>query len=90
MPVTLSDLHDPRIGETLYVSENLHGRVVVPNYDPNGDTLVLMHHRAKGSMPSLRYDLTDEGHLRLRLPEGEVVLCGVRDPADVRVVLRAH
>lgn len=90
MTLTLCDQHDPRVGETLYVSANLHGRVVVPHYDAKGNTLVLMHRSQPGAVPHLSYDLTDDGNLRLRLADGEVVLCGVRDPSDVRVVLRAH
>lgn len=90
MTATPSDLHDPRQGETLFVSARLQGRVVVPHYNPRGDTVVLMHREKAGAEPRLRYDLTDEGDLRLRLADGELVLRGVRDPAEVRVVLRGH
>lgn len=78
------------LGDALFVSEQLSGRVVVPDYRRGGNTVVLMHRRGASGQARVRYGLTDEGDLRLCLPAGEVVLRGVRDPDEVNMVMRAH
>lgn len=90
LPFALSDRRDAGKADAVYVSENMRGRVVISDYDPMGNTVVLMHRAQAGQDPAVGYDLTDEGDLRLRLPRGEVVLRGVRHPGEVRMVLRPH
>ena len=84
------DEPDAALADALHVSENLNGRVVIPNCDPAHGTVVVMHHDTGRRLPVVSYAHTENGDLRLCLPEGEVVLLGVRDPAQVCMVLRPH
>ena len=84
------DEPDAALADALHVSENLNGRVVIPHCDKAMGTVVVMHHDTCRQMPSVSYDHTDDGDLRLCLPEGEGVLLGVRDPSQVCMVLRGH
>ena len=78
------------LADALHVSENLNGRVVIPHTHREYGTVVVMHQAKARRAPDIRYRHTDEGDLRLCLPEGEVVLLGVRDPSQVCMVLAAH
>lgn len=84
------DHPDAALADALHVSENLNGRVVIPHSSRDFGTVVVMHHATARCAPEISYRHTDEGDLRLCLPEGEVVLLGVRDPSQVCMVLAAH
>lgn len=84
------DHPDAALADALHVSENLNGRVVIPHNNRKHGTVVVMHQVTARRVPVIRYRHTDEGDLRLCLPEGEVVLLGVYDPSQVCMVLAAH
>ena len=84
------DQPDAALADALHVSENLNGRVVFPCCGRETGTVVVMHHHEARPTPEVHYGHTDEGDLRLCLPDGEVVLQGVSDPSQVCMVLAPH
>lgn len=84
------DEPDAALADAVHVSEHLNGRVVIPNWNATTGTVVVMHHDTGRQVPDVSYGHTDDGDLRLCLPDGEVVLLGLRDPSQVCMVLRGH